>query len=98
MWIFLRGPSRIVATFVVAAALMAASFLFYPPFMRTLQEWGSDWANAAQSPTWLDAQQQVLFNAIVTDTTFVGLMLTIIARAIVDVCFWCASLMGGDRY
>jgi hypothetical protein len=98
MWVFVRvmsnASAKIVATFFMVIVLMLAGLVLFPQQLNQL----NDFANYIANQEWIrnpdiPEQGKFLFRTLVNESTIFGILMTLIARAIVEILFFLIGLM-----
>lgn len=83
-----RSSSKLVISFVLVIVIMVLGFAFVPEWVRGLQdqiEWMNDFI---RTPPLLDDQGLILYRTLVNENTIFGIVMTIFARAIIELVAW----------
>ena len=89
--VFSRASAKLAATFVVVIILMILAFAVAPGAIVGLQDMVEDLNEMLRNPP-LNQQATVLYRTLVNENTIFGILMTLIARAIVETCAF-----GGGR-
>ena len=83
-----KFSSKMIATFILVIAIYLLSIVFFPKFLMTLQDAANWMGNALRTPGKLSEQQTVFWRTFVNEGAFMGIMMTLIARTIVELFVW----------
>ena len=84
MWSFMRSSSKIMATFVVMLLLTFLLILFLPGTYVGLQDFAEWIDDGVRNPPFEDQRNIAIYRFFVNSSTIMGVIMTIISRAIVD--------------
>lgn len=84
---FSRASAKLMATFVVVILLMIAAFAVAPGTITGLQDFVETINESLRNPPLAD-QPKVLYRTLVNENTIFGILMTILARAIVETVAW----------
>ncbi|MEL6473210.1 MAG: hypothetical protein AAFQ21_03940 [Pseudomonadota bacterium] len=84
---FSRASAKLVATFITVILLMMLSFAVMPWAITGLQNFIETLDALTRDPP-LNDQAKVLYRTLVNENTMFGIVMTIIARAIVETVAW----------
>ena len=84
---FSRASAKLVATFFTVILLMMLCFAFMPWAITGLQDVIEGLDALTRDPP-LGAQAKVLYRTLVNENTMFGIIMTIIARALVETVAW----------
>lgn len=84
--------SKIVITFFMVILLLMIGFAFFPDQLNRLSDF-TNWIESQIRDPNLDDQGKFLFRTLVNENTIFGIVMTLLARAVVEFVFWfCAGL------
>jgi len=96
MWKLLRGfslvSSKIVATFFMVIFLMLLGFAFFPDLLNRLSDF-TNWIEGYIRDPDMDERGKFLFRTLVNENTIFGIIMTLIARAVVEFIFWISGVL-----
>lgn len=81
--VFTRASAKLAATFVVVILLMIIAFAVAPGWIVGLQDFVETLNEHLRNPP-LNQQGKVLYRTLVNENTIFGILMTLIARAIVE--------------
>ncbi|MEL6568779.1 MAG: hypothetical protein AAFQ22_10205 [Pseudomonadota bacterium] len=81
-----RASTKLVLSFVLVIVIMVLSFAFAPGMIRGLQDWIEALNEILRTPPLLNDQGLILYRTLVNENTIFGILLTLMARAIIEVC------------
>lgn len=84
---FSRASAKLLATFVMVIALMIGMFAVAPGLITALQDLVEGLDAVLRDPP-LNEQGTVLYRTLVNENTVFGIVMTIIARALVELIAW----------
>jgi len=85
--LFTRASAKLAATFVVVIMLMLAGFAFFPGAVNALSDFTNYIEGYLRNPP-LNEQATVLFRTLVNEQTIFGIIVTMLARSIVEFFAW----------
>jgi len=96
LWSMMRSSSKIMLTFLVMLLLTVMLILFWPSAYVGLQDF-SEWIDdGVRNPPFDSEQNVAIYRLFVNSTTILGVIMTLISRAIVDaIAFLGGNLMKG---
>lgn len=84
LWSMMRSSSKIMLTFLVMLLLTVLLILFWPGAYVGLQDF-SEWIDdGVRNPPFESEQNVAIYRIFVNSTTILGIIMTLISRAIVD--------------
>lgn len=96
MWISLaksmtNASAKLIATFFVVLGLMLLAFAFFPSAINELREAIQQFllTDFMRDPP-LSEQGELLFDMLINEASIFGIVMTLIARMIVEIIFWCS--------
>ncbi|MEE2878313.1 MAG: hypothetical protein VX593_04845 [Pseudomonadota bacterium] len=96
MWKLLGGfslvTSKIVATFFMVIFLMLLGFAFFPDQLNRLSDF-TNWIEGQIRDPNMDERGKFLFRTLVNENTIFGIIMTLIARAVIEFIFWISALL-----
>ena len=96
MWKLLRGfslvSSKIAATFFMVIFLMLLGFAFFPDLLNRLSDF-TNWIEGQIRDPNMDDRGKFLFRTLVNENTIFGIIMTLIARAVVEFIFWISGVL-----
>ena len=96
MWKLLRGfslvSSKIVATFFMVIFMMLLGFAFFPDLLNRLSDF-TNWIEGNIRDPDMDERGKFLFRTLVNENTIFGIIMTLIARAVVEFIFWISGVL-----
>ena len=94
MWVSLlksmsNASAKLIATFFVVLGLMLLAFAFFPDRINQLKEMIQHFllTDFMRDPP-LDERGEMLFDLLITEAAIFGIIMTLIARMVVEVIFW----------
>lgn len=81
---FFRASTKLLATFGVAVVGLLVLFAFAPDALLAIQDVADFTSDQVQRIDIANAQGEFLYRSLVNGTTIFGMLLTILARAIVE--------------
>ena len=97
MGIIFRATSKLVLTFVVALALFVLSFMYFPQGILALQDAAQFLGGALGEPGFLGDQAKVLYRTFITESTILCILVTAIARVLIEAASYLFGGMFGAR-
>lgn len=79
--------SKIVATFFMVIFLMLIGFAFFPDLLNSMSDF-TNWVEGWVRDPDLDERGKFLFRTLVNENTIFGIIMTLIARAVIEFLFW----------
>lgn len=96
VWSMMRSSSKIMMTFLVMLFLTVLLILFWPSAYVGLQDFAEWIDDGVRSPPFDSEQNVAIYRLFVNSTTILGVIMTLISRAIVDfIAFLGGRLFGG---
>ena len=96
MWKLLGGfslvTSKIVATFFMVIFLMLLGFAFFPDLLNRLSDF-TNWIEGQIRDPNMDDRGKFLFRTLVNENTIFGIIMTLIARSVIEFIFWICGVM-----
>ena len=96
MWKLLGGfslvTSKIVATFFMVIFLMLLGFAFFPDALNRLSDF-TNWIEGQIRDPDMDERGKFLFRTLVNENTIFGIIMTLIARALIEFIFWISGVL-----
>lgn len=83
-----KASAKLIATFVLVIILMVLAFAFAPGLIRELQDHIEVINDMVRTPVLLDNQGLILYRTLVNENTIFGIIMTLIARAIIEIVAW----------
>ena len=83
LWSFMRSSSKIMATFIVMLLLTFIMILFVPGAYVGLQDF-AEWIDDGVRNPPMESTNVAIYRFFVNSSTIMGVIMTIISRAIVD--------------
>jgi len=90
----MRSSSKIMLTFVVMLFLTVLLILFWPSAYVGLQDFAEWMDDGVRNPPFESEQNIAIYRLFVNSTTILGVIMTLISRAIVDM----VAFAGGQLY
>ena len=91
MWKLLGGfglvTSKIIATFFMVIFLMLLGFAFFPDLLNRMADF-TNWIEGQIRDPNMDDRGKFLFRTLVNENTIFGIIMTLIARAVIEFLFW----------
>ncbi|MEM1105977.1 MAG: hypothetical protein AAGH87_06265 [Pseudomonadota bacterium] len=81
-----RASTKLVLSFVLVIVIMVLCFAFAPGLIRGMQDWIENLNELLRTPPLLSDQGLILYRTLVNENTIFGILLTLLARAIIEVC------------
>ena len=98
LWSFMRSSSKIMMTFIVMLLLTFVMIIFVPNAYTGLQDFAEWIDDGIRNPPFSEERNVAIYRIFVNSTTILGVIMTLISRAIVDfVAFVGGRLAGGLR-
>lgn len=94
LWGMMRSSSKIMLTFVVMLLLTVLLILFWPKAYVGLQDFAEMLDDTFRNPPFEDEQNTAIYRLFVNSTTILGVIMTLISRAIVDFI----AFIGGNLF
>ena len=88
---FSLATSKIAITFFMVIFLMLLGFAYFPDLLNRLSDFCNQLEGHLRDPN-LDDRGKFLFRTLVNENTIFGIIMTLIARSVVELCFW---VLGG---
>lgn len=96
MWKLLGGfglvTSKIIATFFMVIFLMLLGFAFFPDLLNRMADF-TNWIEGQIRDPNMDDRGKFLFRTLVNENTIFGIIMTLIARAVIEFLFWIFGVM-----
>lgn len=98
---FARASTKLLATFVVVIIMMVLAFAFFPQAIVWMQDFIEMLDERLRNPP-IQEQAKVLYRTLVNENTMFGIIMTIIARMVVELIAWAGGSIwkamghGGD--
>lgn len=96
MWKLLRGfglvSTKIVLTFFMVIFLLLIGFAFFPDALNRLQDF-TNWIEGQVRDPDIDERGKYLFRTLVNENTIFGIIMTLIARALIEFIFWICGIL-----
>ena len=83
-----RSSAKLVISFALVIIIMVLAFAFEPGWVRGFQDWIEALNDTLRTPPLLDDQGLILYRTLVNENTIFGILMTLIARAIVEMVAW----------
>lgn len=80
-----RSSTKLALSFVLVIVLLILAFAFAPSWLRSLQDWIEVIYDHIRTPPILDDQEMILYRTMVNEKTIFGILMTLLARAIIEV-------------
>ena len=84
LWSALRSSSKIMLTFLVMLLLTFLLILFWPNAYTGLQDFAEGIDDAIRNPPFDEERNVAIYRLFINSTTILGVIMTLISRAIVD--------------
>ena len=84
LWSMMRSSSKIMLTFLVMLLLTVLLILFWPSAYVGLQDFAEWMDDGVRNPPFDSEQNVAIYRLFVNSTTILGVTMTLISRAIVD--------------
>ncbi len=84
---FARASTKLLATFVVVIIMMILAFAFFPQAIVWMQDFIELLDERLRNPP-MQEQAKVLYRTLVNENTMFGIIMTIIARMVVELIAW----------
>jgi len=81
-----RASTKLVLSFVLVIVIMVLCFAFAPGMIRALQDFIQVMYSWIYTPPLLNDQGLILYRTLVNEATIFGILLTLLARAIIEMC------------
>lgn len=94
LWSLMRSSSKIMMTFLVMLLLTVLLILFWPSAYVGLQDVAEWMDDGIRNPPFDSEQQVAIYRLFVNSTTILGVIMTLISRAIVDMF----AFVGGQLF
>ncbi|MEM6535169.1 MAG: hypothetical protein AAF613_05955 [Pseudomonadota bacterium] len=84
-----NASAKLIATFFMVLALMLLAFAFFPGFINGLREAIQHFllTDFMKDPP-LNEQGELLFDMLINEASIFGIIMTLIARMLVEILFW----------
>lgn len=89
---FTMVSSKIVLTFFMVIFLLLVGFAFFPDVLNRLQDF-TNWIEGQIRDPDIDERGKYLFRTLVNENTIFGIIMTLIARALIEFIFWICGIM-----
>lgn len=89
---FTMVSSKIVLTFFMVIFLLLIGFAFFPDVLNRLQDF-TNWIEGQIRDPDIDERGKYLFRTLVNENTIFGIIMTLIARALIEFIFWICGIM-----
>ncbi|WP_084419983.1 hypothetical protein [Henriciella litoralis] len=89
---FTLVSSKIVATFFMVIILMMLGFAFFPDMLNRLSDF-TNWIEGQIRDPDMNDRGKFLFRTLVNENTIFGIIMTLIARAVIEFLFWILKIM-----
>ena len=83
-----RASTKLFATFIMVIILMLLSFAFFPHAIVAMQDFVELLDAQLRNPPLKSEQAKVLYRTLVNENTMFGIIMTIIARMVVEIIAW----------
>lgn len=83
-----RSSTKLALSFVLVILLMVLAFAFIPGAIRALQDGIQVFYDMIYTPPLLDDQGLILYRTLVNESTIFGIIITLFARSIIEICAW----------
>ena len=80
-----------MATFAVLITMSLLLIFVFPGSYITLQDWADDIDQWTRDPMWMEGTTKVMYRFLVNGTTILSVIMTVFARAIVEIGVWAGS-------
>ncbi|WOI53229.1 hypothetical protein [Parvularcula sp. LCG005] len=97
MGILFRASGKLLATAIVALGIFILSFMFWPKGILWLQDGAAWFVDTVRTPGFLDEKATVLYRTFVNDSTVLGILVTAIARLVVEIVAFVFGRVGVGR-
>ena len=84
--------SKIVATFFMVIFLMLLGFAFFPDLLNRLSDF-ANWIEGQIRDPEMDDRGKFLFRTLVNENTIFGIVMTLIARSVIEFIFWICGVL-----
>ncbi|MEM5518387.1 hypothetical protein WNY37_15635 [Henriciella sp. AS95] len=84
--------TKIVLTFFMVIFLLLIGFAFFPDVLNRLQDF-TNWIEGQIRDPDIDERGKYLFRTLVNENTIFGIIMTLIARALIEFLFWIFGVM-----
>ncbi|MEO0785761.1 MAG: hypothetical protein AAFY10_08675 [Pseudomonadota bacterium] len=81
-----RASTKLALSFVLVIVIMVLAFAFAPGLVRGLQDIIEGINDMIRTPPILSDQGLILYRTLVNEATIFGILLTLLSRAIIEVC------------
>ena len=92
----LRGfglvSTKIVLTFFMVIFLLLIGFAFFPDLLNRMQDF-TNWIESHVRDPNIDERGKYLFRTLVNENTIFGIIMTLIARALIEFIFWICGML-----
>ncbi|MEO0881520.1 MAG: hypothetical protein AAFY34_02195 [Pseudomonadota bacterium] len=85
--VFSKASAKLAATFIMVIVLLLVGFAFFPGAVNGLSDFTNYLEGYLRNPP-LNEQATVLFRTLVNEQTIFGIIMTMIARSIVEFTVW----------
>ena len=89
---FTKVSSKIVLTFFMVIFLLLVGFAFFPDLLNRMQDF-TNWIEGQIRDPDIDERGKYLFRTLVNENTIFGIIMTLIARALIEFIFWICGIM-----
>lgn len=89
---FTMVSTKIVATFFMVIILMLLGFAFFPDLLNRMSDF-TNWIEGQIRDPEMNDRGKFLFRTLVNENTIFGIIMTLIARAVIEFIFWIGGLM-----
>lgn len=84
---FSRASAKLIASFILVIVLMLIGFAYAPGVLNSLSDFANSLEGRIRDPE-INEQGKFLFRTLVNENTIFGILMTIIARALVEFIAW----------
>ncbi len=89
---FTLVSSKIVLTFFMVIFLMLLGFAFFPDLLNRMSDFTNYIEGMIRDPD-MDDRGKFLFRTLVNENTIFGIIMTLIARAVIEFLFWICGML-----
>ena len=89
---FTLVSSKIIATFFMVIFLMLLGFAFFPEQLNRMSDL-TNWIESMIRDPSMDDRGKFLFRTLVNENTIFGIIMTLIARALIEFIFWVSGML-----
>ena len=89
---FTMVSTKIAATFFMVIFLMLLGFAYFPDLLNRLSDF-TNWIEGQIRDPDMNDRGKFLFRTLVNENTIFGIIMTLIARAVIEFIFWIGGIM-----